>query len=70
MHLLYRLIFLFILFACFSVDSTAKKITAEQLLFNSAQGREFYIAYPPNDIPNVTLKRRGCTQVGSPFLIL
>jgi len=42
-------------FLCFVISflagSTAfsQKITAEQLLFNSSQGREFWIAIPPNE---------------------
>ncbi len=42
--------FLICLFWFFSVFNTqSQKITAEQLLFNSSQGREFWIAIPPNE---------------------
>lgn len=39
-----------ILLLVFLTSTSSSKIpTAEQLLFNSAQGREFYIAIPPNE---------------------
>ncbi len=55
-HLLYCLFALFLVSFLVSGDLIAKKpkLTPEQMLFNSAQGREFWIAIPSNEQPNFT----------------
>lgn len=38
-----------------SLEAKKPKITAEEMLFNSAQGREFWIAIPPNEYPGYSV---------------
>lgn len=42
------------LFASDLAYAKLKKPSPEYMLFNSAQGREFWIAIPPNEVPNYT----------------
>ncbi|MGQ9819304.1 MAG: choice-of-anchor D domain-containing protein [Candidatus Kapaibacteriales bacterium] len=44
-----KLSFLFTLFFFGGIVVYSQKITAEQMLFNSSQGKEFWIAIPPNE---------------------
>ncbi len=47
---LIRILFFLLLFSFSTLlEAFAQKITAEQLLFNSSQGREFWFAIPPNE---------------------